>query len=216
VDSVSKLGLDASTYPYLTSAGTAAHEYLLPTVITLAREAIASRREASVFDLGCGNGAAGARVAAALGVKVVGVDLSQDGIRVARNAHPHLAFDVRSVYDDLATEYGRFPVVISLEVVEHLYSPRKYSQRLFELLEPKGTVIVSTPYHGYAKNLALAITGKMDAHFSALWDNGHIKFWSERTLRLLLEETGFVDIRFHRVGRVKALAKSMIATATRA
>jgi 2-polyprenyl-6-hydroxyphenyl methylase/3-demethylubiquinone-9 3-methyltransferase len=53
----------------------------------------------------------------------------------------------------------------------------------------------------------------MDAHFTALWDYGHIKFWSEKTLRVLLEEAGFRDIRFRRVGRVPALAKSMIAVA---
>ena len=59
----------------------------------------------------------------------------------------------------------------------------------------------------------MALTGKMDAHFTALWDHGHIKFWSMHTLGELLREAGFVDIRFERVGRVPALAKSMIALA---
>ncbi|QXP84016.1 methyltransferase [Methylococcus sp. Mc7] len=76
-----------------------------------------------------------------------------------------------------------------------------------------GKAIVSTPYHGYWKNLALALSGKMDAHFTALWDHGHIKFWSMKTLSTLLEEAGFRDIRFERVGRVPVLAKSMIAIA---
>jgi 2-polyprenyl-6-hydroxyphenyl methylase/3-demethylubiquinone-9 3-methyltransferase len=68
---------------------------------------------------------------------------------------------------------------------------------------------------GYLKNLALAVSGKMDAHFTALWDHGHIKFWSMKTLRLLLEEVGFTNIRFHRVGRIPPLAKSMFAIARR-
>jgi hypothetical protein len=72
-----------------------------------------------------------------------------------------------------------------------------------------GTAIVSTPYHGYWKNLALAVTGRMDAHFTALWDHGHIKFWSIATLGELLREAGFVDIRFERVGQVPPLAKAM-------
>ncbi|MFN3682011.1 MAG: hypothetical protein ACK4VP_08235, partial [Nitrospira sp.] len=78
-----------------------------------------------------------------------------------------------------------------------------------------GVAIVSTPYHGYWKNLALALSGKMDAHFTALWDHGHIKFWSIRTLRQLLQEAGFSEIRFLRVGRIPPLAKSMIAVAYR-
>jgi len=77
----------------------------------------------------------------------------------------------------------------------------------------RGGAIVSTPYHGYLKNLALAVTGKMDAHFTALWDHGHIKFWSIPTLTTLLTEAGFENVRFRRVGRIPALAKSMIAVA---
>jgi 2-polyprenyl-6-hydroxyphenyl methylase/3-demethylubiquinone-9 3-methyltransferase len=167
-----------------------------------------------VFDLGCGNGA----VAAALtrhGYEVVGVDPSQSGIEVARKAHPHLSVYVGSAYDDLAGMHGRFPALVSLEVVEHVFFPRKYAACVYSLLEPGGTAIISTPYHGYWKNLALALTGKLDRHFSALWDYGHIKFWSFQTLSTLLREAGFADITFLRVGRVPPLAKSMIAIARR-
>jgi hypothetical protein len=72
-----------------------------------------------------------------------------------------------------------------------------------------------TPYHGYFKNLALALTGKIDAHFMALWDHGHIKFWLIKTLKQLLEEFGFIDIMFHRVGRIPIVGKSMIVIATK-
>ncbi len=75
--------------------------------------------------------------------------------------------------------------------------------------------MISTPYHSYLKNLVLAVTGMMDAHFTVLWDHGHIKFWSMPTLTKLLKEAGFNAVRFERVGRVPILAKSMIAVATR-
>jgi 2-polyprenyl-6-hydroxyphenyl methylase/3-demethylubiquinone-9 3-methyltransferase len=162
--------------------------------------------------LGCGNGS----VADALhrrGFEVQGIDYSESGIRVAREHYPHLKLDVGSAYDDLAGKYGRFPLLLSLEVVEHLYFPRQFAKACFDLLEEGGTAIISTPYHGYWKNLALALSGKMDAHFTALWDGGHIKFWSFRTIRALLEEAGFRDVTLHRVGRIPALAKSMIVVA---
>lgn len=47
----------------------------------------------------------------------------------------------------------------------------------------------------------------------SLWDYGHIKFWFERTPRILLEEAGFREILFNRVGRISVFAKSMIAVA---
>ncbi len=104
-------------------------------------------------------------------------------------------------------------MVVSLEVVEHVYSPRDYAKTLFELVAPGGQAIVSTPYHGYWKNVALALSGKMDSHYTALWDHGHIKFWSIRTLDTLLREAGFHSIEFQRLGRVPLLAKTMMAVA---
>jgi hypothetical protein len=66
-------------------------------------------------------------------------------------------------------------------------------QIAFRLLRPSGYFIVDTPYHGYVKNLALALSGELDSHFTALWDGGHIKFWSRETLSAMLIEEGFTE-----------------------
>lgn len=201
---------EISGYRYADACINDSHAYLMPALrAELARLEINGKR---LFDLGCGNGSVGAELNRE-GWDVTGVDPSAEGIAQAKALHPELRLDTGSAYDDLVTKFGRFPVVISLEVVEHVYAPRDYARTLADLLEPGGTAIISTPYHGYWKNLAMALTGKMDAHFTALWDHGHIKFWSFRTLTQLLEEAGLVDIRFLRVGRVPPLAKSMIAIA---
>ena len=163
-----------------------------------------------VFDLGCGNGALAAALAKR-GYDLSGVDPSEDGIRIANQAHPTLNLKSGSAYDDLAASFGQVPAVESLEVVEHVFYPRKYAKALFDLLEPGGIGIVSTPYHSYWKNVVLAVSGKMDAHFTALWDYGHIKFWSYKTLTELFAETGLLVERYVRVGRIPILAKSMIA-----
>jgi len=80
------------------------------------------------------------------------------------------------------------------------------------LLEPGGMAVISTPYHGYLKNLALALSGRMDAHFTALWDYGHIKFCSVKTLTRLFMEQGLRCGRVIRTGRIPALGKSMVLT----
>ena len=195
---------------------TASHTdaYLLPIILKELENVDWPLGAKHIFELGCGNGATAASLAQR-GYEVLGVDPSAKGVAVANNHFPNLSIHIGSCYDDLAGQYGQYPVVLSLEVVEHVFLPRKYAQCVFDLLKPGGMAIISTPYHGYLKNLAIALTGKMDAHFSALWDYGHVKFWSIRTLTELLQEAGLEVVRFHRVGRIPALAKSMIAIARR-
>jgi len=188
-------------------------QYLLPAVLrVLAGEGESAKT--SIFDLGCGNGAT-AEILQQHGYEVVGVDPSTSGIREAHRAYPNLQLFVGSAYDNLAARFGRFQVVLSLEVVEHVYYPRKFAATLFSLVRPGGLAIVSTPYHGYLKNVGMALSGKLDSHFTALWDEGHIKFWSILTLKELLKEAGFSGISFQRVGRIPVFAKSMIAVARR-
>lgn len=203
---------DISGYAYKDGELNDSHTYLVPSLLNILSSLSLPMDDRRVFELGCGNGAVAAMLAQQ-GYKTMGVEVSTQGLEQARRRYPHLSLQSGSAYDDLATTYGRFPIVVSLEVVEHLYAPRVFAKTLYDLVEPSGTAIVSTPYHGYWKNLVLALTGSMDTHFTALWDHGHIKFWSMKTLSALLLEAGFKDISFRRVGRIPILAKSMIAIA---
>jgi 2-polyprenyl-6-hydroxyphenyl methylase/3-demethylubiquinone-9 3-methyltransferase len=203
---------DISGYRYGDAAPSHTHSYLLPSVLNALGALNFPSSERRVFDLGCGNGSTASRLAKA-GYDVTGVDPSEEGIRQAHKSYPNIDLHLGSAYDDLADRFGHFPAIVSLEVVEHVYAPRAYAQTLYDLLAPGGLAIVSTPYHGYWKNLLIALTNSYDQHHNPLWDHGHIKFWSIDTLDQLLRETGFTDISFERVGRVPPLAKSMIATA---
>jgi 2-polyprenyl-3-methyl-5-hydroxy-6-metoxy-1,4-benzoquinol methylase len=199
-----------SEYGYSHACPTYGHGYLIEPVLRVIREAVASGCEPRVFDLGCGNGAMAAAVHHA-GFVVSGVDTSQSGIAAANRAYPYIDLRVGSAYDDLASVFGQFPIVVSLEVIEHLYDPRRFAQTVYDLLQPDGVSLISTPYHGYVKNLCIALMGKFDAHINPLWDHGHIKFWSRRTLTSLLCDAGLQPPQILRVGRIPILAKSMIA-----
>jgi 2-polyprenyl-3-methyl-5-hydroxy-6-metoxy-1,4-benzoquinol methylase len=195
------------------NARAASHQcYVLPDVIRML-ERIDFRGQAKrVFDIGCGNGSADARLTE-LGYEVIGIEPSAEGVARAREAFPHLQIHQASCYDDLAARFGQFPVVISLEVIEHVFLPREFCRCVYSLLQNEGSAIISTPYNGYWKNLAISLVGGMDRHYNPLWDYGHIKFFSRRTFRQILSEAGLRDIRFCRVGRIAPLAKSMIAIA---
>jgi 2-polyprenyl-3-methyl-5-hydroxy-6-metoxy-1,4-benzoquinol methylase len=195
-------------YQYQNADPTHANAYLWPVLRNVIEAYDWSQRRA--FDLGCGNGAT-CNMLSTLGFDVAGVDTSESGIANAQKAYPHVKTSVASAYDDLASEYGTFPLVVSLEVIEHCIDPQAFAKTFLSLIAPGGIGFLSTPYHGYVKNLALALTGKMDRHFTALWPGGHVKFFSVKTLGQLLKEAGATKIRFIRVGRIPVLAKSMVA-----
>jgi 2-polyprenyl-6-hydroxyphenyl methylase/3-demethylubiquinone-9 3-methyltransferase len=167
-----------------------------------------------VLDAGCGNGFF-AKQLREKGFDVVGMDLEESGVVHARKLCPDVRFEVASVYDNIDMLFGKFDAVVSLEVVEHLYDPRAFVGRVQECLRPTGMFVLSTPYHGYLKNLLIALSRKFDAHVSPLWDGGHIKFWSRRTLTSLLEEKGFRVDTFIGAGRLPYLWKSMVLAASR-
>lgn len=195
-------------YGYSDAELSHANRYLIPTVKTLL---VDLPQNASVLDLGCGNGS----MTAALSRpdwRMHGMDASESGIRLAQQHFPSITFCFGLIEPGLVASLGadRFDAIVCAEVVEHMYYPRDLARCAFALLRPGGRFVITTPYHGYVKNCLLAFSGKMDRHWSPLWDGGHIKFWSPKTLRILLEEPGFTDLTFHGVGRIPFLWKSMV------
>lgn len=156
----------------------------------------------TILDMGCGNGNFAASLADA-GYQMFGVDMSRKGVELAE-ARGKGQFARASVYDDLRSVFPQqasFDAIVCIEVIEHLYSPRVAMKRAFEALAPGGTLLITTPYWGYLKNILLAVTNRMDALLTALWDGGHIKHWSRKTLTTLLHEQGFEVIDFYGAGR---------------
>ena len=182
--------------------------YLLKQINVLTRSMGPDLR---VLDVGCGNGAISAWFHSQ-GCAVVGIDASRSGIEMARKAHPDIRFEEQLIETDLLDKLQEdpFDLVISTEVVEHLYAPRDWANGSFHALKPGGHLIGTTPYHGYVKNLAISITGKFDSHVNPLWDCGHIKFFSPATLSELYREAGFTNITWRGAGRLPLLWKSMV------
>lgn len=209
------MGAKVPQYDYW--SGDAPHptaRYLFPAIFDLLPPNLP--RPSRVIDVGCGNGALAARFIER-GDYVVGVDPGEAGIEIARAAHPAGRFEVMAAREDLLDALGEdpFDIAVSTEVIEHLYDPGAFLDACNALLRPRGVLLLSTPYHGYLKNLALAVTGRHDAHHHSHRVGGHIKFFSEKTLARLLGEHAFADVRFVGVGRLPYLWKSMVVCASR-
>lgn len=183
--------------------------YLAEPVARCLRELNARR----ILDLGCGNGALSHHLQRQ-GFQVVGCDADAGGIAIARQGNSGAEFRQLSMYQPPAVlgETG-FDAVVSTEVIEHLYHPSALPGFASSVLKPGGHLILTTPYHGYLKNLLICLSGRWDSHHTPLWDGGHIKFWSYRSLSALLQASGFDVVEFKGAGRFYGLWKSMIITA---
>jgi 2-polyprenyl-6-hydroxyphenyl methylase/3-demethylubiquinone-9 3-methyltransferase len=212
-DTVPPAGSAEAAYGWTGPQGPHSCNYLVPKVMTLLRLLNARR----VIDIGAGNGMLCAALAHA-GLEVVGLEPDAQGVALARAAVPGARFEQLGVEADpelLRRRYGSFDAVVSTEVIEHLHAPHRLPALAAGLLQPGGWLVITTPYHGYLKNLALSLADKWDHHHTALWYGGHVKFWSRATLTQLLQDNGFEVVGFHGVGRIPYLWKSMVLTARR-
>lgn len=205
--------IEVPAWGYETDAPAHTLAYLRPVVQRLLPRGLRGLR---VLDVGCGNGA-WAKWLLEQGAQVVGVDASEDGVRIARRNLPGARFETLLASEHMLEELREppFDVVLSLEVVEHLFAPRTWARGCFNALKAGGTLVCSTPYHGYIKNLALSLADKWDFHHDPMWDGGHIKFWSRATLSRLLAEAGFTDLQFAGAGRAPWLWMSMVMSGRR-
>lgn len=202
---------NVEVYGWKTSSAPPSCEYVAPQIIRLIRKLKLKR----VVDLGAGNGALCSMIKAT-GCEVVGVEFDSKGCELARSRYPDIRFHNFGFHDDpekFTSSEGVFEAAISTEVVEHLYAPHLLPRYASETVMANGYLIISTPYHGYLKNLALALLDRWDSHHSPLWHGGHIKFWSRRTLGQLVSQNGFEVVDFYGVGRSPYFWKSIIMVA---
>jgi 2-polyprenyl-3-methyl-5-hydroxy-6-metoxy-1,4-benzoquinol methylase len=119
-------------------------DLLVPRVawaLDIAREIEAKR----ILDLCCLDGFASLTIASQLGIPVVGVDLSEDGIEMANRR----AKDLPATYLHGSVEHftsdQRFDLILLFEAIEHFTDVDKVIGVIKQHLSPNGTLLVSTP-----------------------------------------------------------------------
>ncbi len=160
-----------------------------------------------VLDVGCGDGVFTMLLAQA-GARVIGVDVAHGAIARARARDPQL--DVRVVAEDaeLPFETDAFDVVWAGEVLEHVLDTGQLATEIRRVLAPGGVLLLTTPAHGRLAGAWLALRGRaFDEHFDPRAD--HLRFFTTRTIRTLLEGSGFVQIEVRSVGGPPLLRRAL-------
>ena len=142
----------------------------------------------TALDLGCGDGRLSRELHAA---ELVLADVSEVALGRARRRLPET--EAVRLEPDAPLPFGesRFDLVLCAETLEHVRDVQLLLSETRRVLRPGGRLALTTPAHGRATGLVLLARG-FETAFDPL--SPHLRFFSRRSLRRLLEEMGF-DIR---------------------
>jgi len=184
-------------------------KYITPAVLKL----FGKYHPQKILDLGAGNGDLCNSIHKA-GFNVVGIEPDEQGYWISKEHYKDINFYNLSCYDSPSKlPESDFDFIVSTEVIEHLYSPKKLIKFAHQVLPQGGKILLTAPFHGYLKNLIISLLNGWDIQHTSLWDGKHIKFWSFKTMTKLLDENGFKVIYKWGCGRVPYIWKSMIVIA---
>ena len=145
-----------------------------------------------VLEIGCGDGATGALLAARLGCRVTGVELNPVvAARAATRLHRVVVGDIQRL-----SLTGPFDLVMALELFEHLTEQAEFLARVRELLAPGGALLLSLPNVGHHAIVEELVAGRFDYIPMGLLCSTHHRFFTRRSLSDWFERAGFRDVQF--------------------
>jgi 2-polyprenyl-3-methyl-5-hydroxy-6-metoxy-1,4-benzoquinol methylase len=147
-------------------------------------------RGKSVLDFGCGSGEILAAMPATC--RRVGLDISADGIALAKRDYPGVDFRVLDLEKEAINV--RFDTGIALDVFEHLSNPEKVLKKITDLANKKCTLIMSVPNNfGIGGMVFVPVMNKLDATHVSTYERGE---WER-----LLRKTGWKIIsEYNKIG----------------
>jgi 2-polyprenyl-6-hydroxyphenyl methylase/3-demethylubiquinone-9 3-methyltransferase len=120
------------------------------------RRPLAGKR---VADVGCGAGLL-AEPLCRFGADVTAVDAAPENIEAARLHAQGQGLDIDYHVGGVENLRGRYHLVTSLEVIEHVADPRAFTAGLADALEPDGILILSTPNRTATSRLLMIVLGE--------------------------------------------------------
>jgi 2-polyprenyl-6-hydroxyphenyl methylase/3-demethylubiquinone-9 3-methyltransferase len=166
-----------------------------------------------VLDVGCGEGVFAAELARA-GAQVVGIDAAEEPLRRARARHPELDLRLVDGEGDWPLPDAGFDAVWAGEVIEHVADTAAWLSEVRRVLRSGGALLLSTPAVGRLTLLRMALSRRA---FEVRFDprGEHLRHYAPGTLRGLLEDFGFHDVRVRSAGGVPGERRVLLARAVR-
>lgn len=142
-----------------------------------------------LLDLGCGSGAKLFEFAER-GYEVWGVDVGADAIRLCRELLPQGHF-IQGELQEIGLPDGHFDYIRIDNALEHVPNPKEVIRECRRLLCGGGQLMIYVP-HGESFSMRLMKGSSISA-----WIPFHLQLFTRKSLKRLLEEADFSDIRIY-------------------
>lgn len=160
-----------------------------------------------ILDVGCGSGD-NARILFNKGHSIDGITISGEEKEIAK-AFCNRIF-IKNLEEGLPSEIldNKYDVVICSHVLEHIAYPEKLLNDIKKILVPnRSLLIVALPNFLSYKNRFKIMLGKFEYEKSGIMDNTHLRWYTYKTGKVLLQNNGFTvlnvlidgDIPFARI-----------------
>jgi 2-polyprenyl-3-methyl-5-hydroxy-6-metoxy-1,4-benzoquinol methylase len=155
-----------------------------------------TRRGLDVLDVGCGFATTSQHIAK-LGNRVTGIEESAEAVAKARVRIGRVVEADLQKGERVAAELGdaRFDAIVFADVLEHLAWPLGVLRRYLSFLKPNGSVIVSLPNVGLWSVRLGIIAGRFEYEETGVLDRTHLRFFTRRSARRLLDDAGLALMR---------------------
>jgi len=149
-----------------------------------------------VLELGCADGFI-SRHLQERGCHVTGVEVDSEAAERARQWCEQVV-----VYNlnrpDWIEQVGRdFDTVLCGDVLEHLVNPELALHQIHQVLAPQGRIIICVPNIAHLRVRLKLLSGKFDYESTGILDVTHLRFFTYKTARALIERAGYKIVSYH-------------------
>lgn len=148
---------------------------------------------ARILDIGCGTGRLGKQLKLKINCLITGIDIDRQALETAKDSYDEIMImDLEDLINKNCEfkSNKKFKFIIFGDILEHTTKPEYLLQYFSNFLEDDGFLIASIPNIANWMLRVRLLFGNFD-YRGGILDQGHLRFFTYKTARRLLEDNGY-------------------------
>lgn len=148
----------------------------------------------NVLEIGCSTGQISRRLLKN-NCEVIGIEIDEDASKSAKSYCKHVINEDVEKIEDLPYPEKYFDFIVYGDVLEHLKAPEQTLKKFRRYLKDDGFIVVSLPNIANWKFRFRLLLGRFQYQESGILDKTHLRFFTLKSSKDLLNQTGFEVVK---------------------